>query len=84
MKKNYSNKATASMVLGIIGLFAWLIPIVGAPVNIVGLILGIMSLKSDKRNFAIAGSVMCTIGIILTIISVFYGLISAVSYYSTI
>ena len=33
--------AVASLVLGIIGLLAWCIPIIGLPINVVGLVLGI-------------------------------------------
>ena len=42
--------ATAALVLGIISLVAWLIPIIGYPVTIVGLVLGIKSVKSEKRG----------------------------------
>ena len=35
----------ASMVLGIVGLIAWCIPIIGGPVGVVGLILGIVGMK---------------------------------------
>lgn len=53
--------AVAALVLGIIGLIAWLLPILGYPVTIVGLVLGIKSVKSEKRGMAIAGIVMCSI-----------------------
>jgi uncharacterized membrane protein len=63
------RKAIASLVLGICGLFAWLLPIAGFPVTIVGGILGLQRLKSLSRRKAIAGVVLCAIGLMLTIIN---------------
>ena len=34
------EKSTTSLVLGIIGCIAWLLPILGIPLSIVGLVLG--------------------------------------------
>ncbi|MBI5871112.1 MAG: hypothetical protein HZB44_09235 [Actinobacteria bacterium] len=48
-------------------MFAWFIPIFGAPVNIVGLVLGIKGRKSRNRGMAIAGVVLCIIGLVLTV-----------------
>lgn len=62
-----TGKAKASLVLGIIGLIAWFIPLVGAPITITGLILGIKGLKSLKRGMAVAGVVLSTIGLVATI-----------------
>jgi hypothetical protein len=64
-----NGEAIASMVLGILGIFAWLIPIIGAPITIVGLILGVKGLKSSNRDMALAGVVMCIIGYVLTVIN---------------
>jgi hypothetical protein len=63
------GKAVASLVLGIIGVFAWLIPLIGFPVTIVGLILGIGGMKSSSRGMAIAGVVLCIIFLVVTIIN---------------
>ena len=67
--------ATAALVLGIIGLVAWLIPIIGYPVTIVGLVLGIKSVKSEKRGMAIAGIVMSSIGLVLSLVNSIAGVI---------
>jgi len=61
--------AVASLVLGIVSLIAWFIPLLGLPISIVGLVLGIKSVKSEKRGMAIAGIVMSSIGLVLTIIN---------------
>lgn len=53
------QKSTASLVLGIISLIVWLLPLVGFPVCIVGLVLGI-------RKKYTAGIVLNVIGLVLT------------------
>ncbi len=61
------DRATASMVLGIIGMVAWFIPIIGLPIQIVGLVFGIKSLKFPKHSQAAAGIVLCIIGLVFSI-----------------
>lgn len=68
-----NGKATKGLVLGIVGLVAWIIPLVGAPVTIIGLIFSIKGLRSLKRSMAIAGIVLSTIGLIATIINASIG-----------
>lgn len=67
------GKAIASLVLGIIGMIAWFIPLFGAPITIIGLVLGIKGMKSNRRGMAIAGVVLCIIGLVLTIINASIG-----------
>jgi len=66
----------ASLTLGIVALFTWILPPLGFIVGIIGLLLGIIALvaKRQKRR-AIAGLVMCFIGIILNI-AVVVGLVA--------
>lgn len=59
--------AIASLVLGIISLVAWLIPLIGVPVSIVGFVLGCKTIKSEKKAMAITGLVLCIIGLILSV-----------------
>lgn len=68
-----SGQATASLVLGLVGLLAWLLPIVGLPVTIVGLVMGIKGLRSRKRGLAVAGIVLSIIGLVATIINAAIG-----------
>ncbi|QXE19542.1 DUF4190 domain-containing protein [Clostridium sp. 001] len=68
-EKPKSKKGITSFILGIIGLIVWIIPIIGAPVTIIGLILGIKSHNSNHKKLAIAGIVLCTIGLFLTIVN---------------
>lgn len=68
IEQRSQNAATASMVLGIIGLVAWMLPLVGFPVNIVGLVLGVTQGKYKTFSAAKAGMIMSIIGLVLTII----------------
>ena len=68
----------AAMTLGIVSLFAWIFPVLGFPISIAGFILGILALvvcKQQKRR-AIAGIIMCIIGLALNI-GVIVGLLTA-------
>ncbi len=66
-------KATTGLVLGIIGLIAWFIPVIGAPITIIGLIFSIRGLKSLKRGVAIAGIILSSIGLFVTIVNASIG-----------
>ena len=55
------------MVLGIVGILACCIPLFGIPVNLVGLILGIVGIRKGGKGMAIAGIILCSIFLILTI-----------------
>lgn len=61
------GKATASLILGILGVFMWLCPIVGLVVGIVGLVLGIQANKQHRRKSATAGIVLSIICLVLTL-----------------
>ena len=69
----------ASMILGIVGLVAWCLPIVGFPVCLTGLILGIIGIKKGGKGMAIAGIIMCSITLLLTLGNSILGAIIAVS-----
>ena len=60
------GKATASFVLGIIGMVAWFIPLFGFPITITGLVLGVKASPTKKRE---TGINLCTVGLILTSIN---------------
>ncbi len=58
--------AIASMGIGVINLCAWLIPICGIPLSLVGLVLGFLGMKDpSQKTFAIIGIALCAIGLIL-------------------
>lgn len=68
------GKATASLVLGIIVMVAWCLPLIGAPVAIAGLTLGVIDRDSPKRHHAIAGIVLSSIGLILSVLNAVWGI----------
>lgn len=68
-EKTKSKKGIISLVLGIIGLIAWALPIIGAPVTIVGLILGVKGRGTNHKKLATAGIVLCIIGLFATVVN---------------
>lgn len=69
MDSQKKGTGIAALVLGILGLLAWIIPIIGLPIGIVGLVLGIKGSKKSGKGMAIAGIVLSTICLVLTIIN---------------
>jgi uncharacterized membrane protein len=67
------GKAVTSLVLGIVGMLAWLLPIIGLPVSITGLVFGVRSMNSVNKGMAIAGLTLSIIGVVLSIINASIG-----------
>lgn len=62
--------AIVSLVLGIINLCAWFFPICGAPLAIVGLVLGYFGMRSpQQKTLAIVGMVLSGIGLLLACVN---------------
>jgi len=61
--------AIASLVLGVNSLWAWFLPLVGFPVSILGLLMGIVGRKSSIKKMAMAGLILSIIGLVATIIN---------------
>jgi hypothetical protein len=59
-------KAVWSLCLGLFGLLAWLLPIIGLPTTITGLVLGIKGVNGPRKGMATAGIVLCIIGLVLS------------------
>lgn len=70
-----AKRAKVGFVLGLIGIIAWIIPIIGLPVGICGIVFSSLGLESSKRKKAIIG---LTLSIIFTILALFNGVIGAV------
>lgn len=68
------EKAKICMTLGIISLITWIIPLIGYPVSIVGLIISILEIKETETKKAYKALTLNIIGLILTIISSIIGL----------
>jgi hypothetical protein len=50
-------------------MIAWLLPIVGLPVTILGLVFGIRALRSRSREMALSAVVLSTVGLVATIVN---------------
>lgn len=68
-EKPKGKKGVVSFILGIIGLISWALPIIGAPVTIIGLIFGIKGRSSNHKKLATAGIVLCIIGLFATVVN---------------
>ena len=76
-KPESSAGSLTSLVLGIIASLGWMIPIIGLPVTIVGIVLGAMNLKNRKsKGLAIAGFV---VNIVFLCASIAKGIVDIVS-----
>ena len=58
-----------ALVLGIVGVLAWIIPIIGLPVGTIALVFGIIGLKKSSKGMSIVGIVLGIICLVLTIIN---------------
>ena len=65
---DHSGKAIASFVLGVLGLPACLIPIVGIVFGILAIVFGTLSVRSTRRVFAIIGM---SLGILVLLAALF-------------
>jgi len=72
-------KAGLPLGLGIFGMIAWLLPIIGLPVTIIGLVFGIKALNGPSKGMAIAAVVLCSLGLMLTLVNVAAGIYLAVT-----
>lgn len=68
--------AIAGFVLGLCGLGAWFLPILGLPVGIVGIVMGVKGLKSTKKTFAIIGLVLSILCIVASVVNMIVGAIA--------
>lgn len=68
-KSSNIGLAIISLVFGIVGLLAWIIPIIGLPVGVVALVLGILGIKKSNKGMSIAGIVLGVICLVITIIN---------------
>jgi hypothetical protein len=56
-----------ALVLGIIGMVAWFIPLLGFPITICGLIWAAKGMSGEKNGLFVAGLVLNIIGLVLTV-----------------
>ena len=68
--------AIAALVLGILSLCASLAWWCGGPISIVGIVLGVLGMKSSGRKMAIAGIILSAVGLLLMIVFFIISLVS--------
>lgn len=67
-KATTSRGAWTSLVLGVIATLGWIVPIIGLPITVVGIVLGAMNFNSKKaKGAAISGFVVNIIFLLATI-----------------
>lgn len=64
---------TAGLVLGIISMILWILPILGLPLSICGLVVSIKAQNKGASGKATAGIILCIIALVLTIINAAIG-----------
>jgi predicted nucleic acid-binding Zn ribbon protein len=64
----HDYKATASLALGLVGMFAWFLLLVGLPITVAGLILGVKS-KHPSRGIALIGIILCVVGMVVSVVN---------------
>ena len=60
--------AIASPALGVMSLCLALVPVCGGIVSVLGIVLGLFSLKSDNSRSALAGVIFSVFGLVVTIV----------------
>jgi hypothetical protein len=68
-----TGKATAGMVLGIIGLIFWCVPLLGLPITITGIVMSKSGLRSSRQGQALAGLIMSIFGLCFSAVNAAIG-----------
>ena len=71
--RDKSMKAGLPLGLGIFGMIAWILPIVGLPVTIWGLVRGIKALSGPNQAMAIVAIILCSLGMVLSVLNAAFG-----------
>ena len=79
IRKKKNPGAWPSLILGIIGSVAWIVPIIGLPITVVGTVLGAMGMskKREYQGVSIGGFV---VSLIFLLASIAKGIIDVIMY----
>ena len=74
-----------SLALGVLSIFVWPIAYIGFPMNIIGLITGILAMRRHKSGLAMAGIILSVIGLVLTAVNLRIGILGIIikTYFQT-
>ncbi len=78
VQEEKKGMSIASLVLGCVGILAWCLPLLGYPVTIAGIVLGIIGMKKGGKTLAIIGIILSAIFLIATLINSIAGVMLAV------
>lgn len=73
--KNRDSYALVGMILGLCSIIAWIIPLIGYPCTIIGIIFSACAMGSNKKGMAITGLILSIIFLIVTLINSFIGML---------
>ena len=73
-----AKRAKAGFILGLVSILAWLLPVIGLPVTICGIVFSGLGLSSGARNKAVIGLTLSIIFLIVTLLNSIVGASMAV------
>lgn len=74
--ENKNTAAIVALVLGLVGIIAWLLPLLGYPITIIAIIFGVKGRKIDfQKGMATAGMVLGIVFLVFTVINSIAGII---------
>lgn len=72
-----NKKATISLIIGLIGIVTWVLPIVGLPLAIVGIVFARKGMNSNKKRIAQIGLILCILSFFATFANASIGVYQA-------
>ncbi|MCU6761239.1 Uncharacterised protein [uncultured Roseburia sp.] len=74
--ENKNTAAIIALVLGLVGIIAWLIPLFGYPVTIIAIVFGVKGRKIDfQKGMATAGLVLGIIFLVFSVLNSIAGIV---------
>ena len=73
-----SNRAVASLILGLVSIVTWLFPIAGYITTILAIVFATKGRHSEKKGMATAGLVLGTIFLVVTLLNSILGAVLGV------
>ncbi len=73
------GQAIASFVLGLSSILGLVVPFIGIPASIVGIIMGIIGRKSSKKWMAITGLILSIVFLVVSVVVIILAVIVAMN-----
>jgi len=78
-RESTGTTGVAALILGVLGLPAACIPIVGLPVNVIAIVQGVRAIREGAVGYGVAGLVLGIVGLVLTVINAAFGFMMAMN-----